>query len=46
MHQKITVYSFPGSQWAGVVHLTLAEKGFIKDQDYHIKDVDIGKVNY
>ncbi|CEJ92806.1 hypothetical protein VHEMI08436 [[Torrubiella] hemipterigena] len=39
---KITVYSFSGSQWAGVVHLTLAEKGFTKELDYHVQDVDIG----
>ena len=36
---QFTVYSFVGSQWAGVVHLTLAEKGFA---DYNVKEVDLG----
>jgi glutathione S-transferase len=40
MAPKFTVWSFPGSQWAGVAHLTLAEKGFTSD-DYEIKDVDL-----
>jgi glutathione S-transferase len=36
------LYSFIGSQWAGVAHLALAEKGFDKSE-YSIKEVDLGK---
>ncbi|KAF4983793.1 hypothetical protein FZEAL_877 [Fusarium zealandicum] len=42
MAPKLTVYSFVGSQWAGVVHLALAEKGFSKDE-YTVKEVDLVK---
>ncbi|KAI5460088.1 hypothetical protein BGZ63DRAFT_473636 [Mariannaea sp. PMI_226] len=37
---KFTVYSFVGSQWAGPMHLALAEKGFT-DKDYDIKEIDL-----
>ncbi|TQV92784.1 hypothetical protein IF1G_08708 [Cordyceps javanica] len=37
------IYSFVGSQWAGVVHLALAEKGFAQGKDYDITEVDLGK---
>ncbi|XWX01218.1 hypothetical protein V2A60_009244 [Cordyceps javanica] len=35
------IYSFVGSQWAGVVHLALAEKGFAQGKDYDITEVDL-----
>lgn len=37
---KMTLYSFAGSQWAGVPHLTLAEKGFNKSE-YNVKEIDL-----
>ncbi|KAK2804518.1 hypothetical protein FQN50_006593 [Emmonsiellopsis sp. PD_5] len=37
---KFTLYSFAGSQWAGVAHLTLAEKGYDKSQ-YDVKEIDL-----
>ncbi|KAK2798189.1 hypothetical protein FQN51_007875 [Onygenales sp. PD_10] len=37
---KFTLYSFAGSQWAGVAHLTLAEKGYAKGQ-YDVKEIDL-----
>lgn len=39
------VYSFVGSQWAGVVHLALAEKGFLQGTDYDIQEVDLGALH-
>lgn len=38
---QFTVYSFVGSQWAGVAHLALAEKGFDREE-YDLKEVDLG----
>jgi hypothetical protein len=38
---QFTVYSCVASQWAGVAHLALADKGFSKD-DYNIEEVDLG----
>ncbi|KAI8711415.1 GST N-terminal domain-containing protein [Fusarium sp. LHS14.1] len=40
MAPKLTLYSFVGSQWAGVAHLALAEKGFSAD-DYEIKEINL-----
>ncbi|KAH7119377.1 hypothetical protein B0J13DRAFT_612900 [Dactylonectria estremocensis] len=40
MGDKFIVYSFVGSQWAGVVHLALAEKSFA-EADYDIKEIDL-----
>ncbi|KAK3196876.1 hypothetical protein K4F52_000220 [Lecanicillium sp. MT-2017a] len=39
--EKFTVYTFGGSQWAGVVHLALSEKGFAPT-DYNVQDVALG----
>lgn len=39
---QFTLYSYAGSQWAGVPLLTLAEKGFDK-AEYEIKDVDLSE---
>ncbi|KAH8893080.1 hypothetical protein GQ53DRAFT_793771 [Thozetella sp. PMI_491] len=38
---KFTLYSFVGSQWAGVPHLGLAEKGY-RREEYDIEEVDLG----
>lgn len=38
---QFTVYSFVGSQWAGVAHLALAEKGFDREE-YDLKEIDLG----
>ncbi|KAM6506186.1 hypothetical protein FSOLCH5_014371 [Fusarium solani] len=40
MAPKLTLYSFVGSQWAGVAHLALAEKGFSTD-DYEVKEINL-----
>ncbi|KAM0420967.1 hypothetical protein ACHAPT_011210 [Fusarium lateritium] len=40
MAPKLTLYSFVGSQWAGVAHLALAEKGFTTD-DYEVREIDL-----
>ncbi|RSL91170.1 hypothetical protein CEP51_000404 [Fusarium floridanum] len=40
MAPKLTLYSFVGSQWAGVAHLALAEKGFSAD-DYQVKEINL-----
>ncbi|KAJ4309584.1 hypothetical protein N0V84_011426 [Fusarium piperis] len=40
MAPKLTLYSFVGSQWAGVAHLALAEKGFVAD-DYEVKEINL-----
>ncbi|KAL8856692.1 MAG: hypothetical protein Q9178_006759 [Gyalolechia marmorata] len=40
--EKLTVYSWVGSQWAGVVHLGLVEKGFDKNE-VEIKEIDLFK---
>ncbi|KAK2758009.1 hypothetical protein FQN54_004415 [Arachnomyces sp. PD_36] len=37
---KITVYSSKASQWASVVHLTLAEKGYQPDE-YRVEEIDL-----
>ena len=38
---QFTLYSFVGSQWAGVAHLALAEKGF-DGEEYDLKEIDLG----
>ncbi|KAI9696750.1 MAG: hypothetical protein M1836_005112 [Candelina mexicana] len=38
--QQLTVYSYVGSQWAGVAHLGLAEKKFDKSE-VEIKEIDL-----
>ncbi|KAL8752779.1 MAG: hypothetical protein Q9184_005627 [Pyrenodesmia sp. 2 TL-2023] len=40
--QKLTVYSWDGSQWAGVVHLGLAEKKIDKNE-VEIEQIDLMK---
>ncbi|KAF4462478.1 maleylacetoacetate isomerase [Fusarium albosuccineum] len=40
MAPQFTLYSFVGSQWAGVPHLAIAEKGISKN-DYIVKEVDL-----
>ncbi|KAJ4153523.1 hypothetical protein LMH87_010007 [Akanthomyces muscarius] len=42
---KMQVYSFVGSQWAGVAHLALAEKGFTPGTDYDIQEIDLGNAD-
>lgn len=41
--QQLTLYSYVGSQWAGVAHLGLAEKGYGNDE-VEIKEIDLCKV--
>lgn len=40
---KTVLYSFIGSQWAGVAHLAISHQGLVKDKDYTIKEIDLGK---
>ncbi|OAQ98187.1 hypothetical protein LLEC1_06118 [Akanthomyces lecanii] len=42
---KIQVYSFVGSQWAGVAHLALAEKGFTPGTDYDIQEINLSNAD-
>lgn len=45
VYQKLTVFSWIGSQWAGVAHLGLAEKGF-GDEEVEIKEIDLRKFTH
>jgi len=38
----LTLYSFVGSQWAGVPWLGLAEKGY-QDDEFDVKEIDLGQ---
>jgi len=38
----LTLYSYVGSQWAGVPHLGLAEKGY-DENEYDVKEIDLGE---
>ncbi|CAM1500401.1 Fc.00g095630.m01.CDS01 [Cosmosporella sp. VM-42] len=40
MDTQFTVYTFAGSQWAGVMHLALVEKGFTRN-DFKAKEIDL-----
>lgn len=41
MAEKFTIFTSVESQWVGVMHLALAEKGLKKDIDYHVKDISL-----
>ncbi|UKZ91500.1 uncharacterized protein TrAFT101_006477 [Trichoderma asperellum] len=41
MADKFTIYSSGESQWVGVMHLALAEKGLKKDIDYNVKEISL-----
>jgi glutathione S-transferase len=41
----LTVFSWIGSQWAGVAHLGLAEKGF-GNEEVEIKEIDLRKFSH
>lgn len=38
---QFTIYSSGESQWVGVMHLALAEKGLKKDIDYNVKEISL-----
>ncbi|KAL6889164.1 hypothetical protein GGI43DRAFT_416602 [Trichoderma evansii] len=41
MAEKFTIYTSVESQWVGVMHLALAEKGLKKDIDYDVNDISL-----
>ncbi|KAM0478881.1 hypothetical protein ACHAPX_004858 [Trichoderma viride] len=41
MAEKFTIYTSPESQWVGVMHLALVEKGLKQDVDYDVKEVSL-----
>ncbi|KAL7892362.1 hypothetical protein HDV63DRAFT_265034 [Trichoderma sp. SZMC 28014] len=41
MAEKFTIYTSPESQWVGVMHLALVEKGLKKDVDYDVKELSL-----
>ncbi len=45
IYRQLTVFSWIGSQWAGVAHLGLAEKGF-GNEEVEIKEIDLRKFSH
>ncbi|KAL7920243.1 hypothetical protein ACQKWADRAFT_163661 [Trichoderma austrokoningii] len=45
MAEKFTIYTAPESQWVGVMHLALVEKGLKKDVDYDVKVVSLSNAD-